>query len=69
MGTPTSSPEPTGVLEEQTHPNSPKVTAVLVEGALENASHEREAEKLNLQEKLKQAASCSKSYSCDDDDD
>eukprot|EP00439_Symbiodinium_sp_Y106_P000826 s3768_g1.t1 len=31
------------------------VTAVLVEGALENASHEREAEKLNLQEKLKQA--------------
>ncbi|CAE7174101.1 Scn1a [Symbiodinium pilosum] len=31
------------------------VTAVLVEGALENAAHDREADKLNLQEKLKEA--------------
>ncbi|CAE7027961.1 CACNA1H [Symbiodinium natans] len=31
------------------------VTAVLVEGALENAAHDREAEKVNLQEKLKEA--------------
>jgi len=31
------------------------VTAVLVEGALENAAHDREADKLDLQEKLKEA--------------